>query len=137
MASASAAASASTSAAASASAAASTFASSLLTAQEFMMEPARYTPFPDLRSSPIRAGHDHARHSTSVVVEAPHDVLVIAWAMLLRSYTEDVAPTFKVYASSVTVDTANWASPVVKYLKSIEGERLTGILTHKAGPSID
>lgn len=96
-----------------------------------MMKPARYTLFPDLCSSPIRAGHDHAQCSTSLVVEVPHDVLVIAWAILLRSYTEDVTPTFRVHARSATVDTSSWASPVVKYVTTVEGERLTGILTQE------
>lgn len=96
------------------------------------MKPGRYTPFPDLCSSPIRAGYDHAQHSTSLVVEAPHDVIVIAWAILLRSYTEDVTPTFRVHARSVTVDTSSWASPVVKYVTTVEGERLTGILSPEA-----
>lgn len=97
------------------------------------MKPAKYTPFPDLCSSSICAEHDRAQSSTSLVVEAPDDVFVIAWAMLLRSYTEDVTPTFKVRARSVTVDTSNWASPVVNYLTAVEGERLTAILTHEVG----
>lgn len=101
------------------------------------MMPARYTTFPDLCSSPIHTGHGSAQHSTSLVVEAPHDVLVIAWALLLRSYTEDVTPTFRVSARSATVDTSNWASPAVNYLTTIEGERLTGIVTHEAGSPID
>lgn len=102
-----------------------------------MMESARYTPFPDLCSSPIRAGHDPAQRATSLVLEAPHDVLVVAWAMLLRSYTEDVTPTFKVYERTATVDTLNWASPVVKYLATGEGERVTGMVTQMVGFSID
>ena len=93
------------------------------------MKPARYTSFPDLCSSPIPTGHHHAQCSTSLVVEAPHHVLVIAWAFLLRSYTEDVTPTFRVHARSATVDTSSWASPAVKYVTTTEGERLTGILT--------
>lgn len=101
-----------------------------------MMKPARYTPFPDLCSSPIRHGHDPAQRSTSLLVEAPHDVLVIAWAMLLRSYTEDVTPTFKVHARSVTVDTSDWTLPIVNYITTTEGERLTGVVSPEAGFSI-
>lgn len=100
-----------------------------------MMKPARYTLFPDLCSSPIRHGHDPAQRSTSLVLEAPLEVLVIAWAVLLRSYTEDVTPTFKVHARNVTVDTSNWSLPIVNYITTTEGERLTGILSPEVGLS--
>lgn len=101
------------------------------------MKSARYTLFPNLCSSAIRPDQDPAQHSTNLVLEAPHEVLVIAWAMLLRSYTEDINPNFKVYARSANVDTSDWASPVVNYLTTVEGERFTGIVTYKAGFSID
>lgn len=102
------------------------------------MTPARFTRFPYLFSSrPIGTGDQLSQSSVDVAVETPLEILVVSWALLLRFYTEEVAPTFKVHGSSVTVEISDWAAPVVSNVTVVEGERFTGIVDENVGYPVD
>ena len=102
------------------------------------MKPARFTRFPDLCSSrPIETGDHLTQRSVDVALGAPFEILVISWAILLRFYTEETAPTFKIYGRSVTVEVSDWAAPVVSDVTAVEGERFTGIVDEEVGYSAD
>lgn len=93
----------------------------------------RYTQFPNLFSSrPNWTGEDSAHQSTDFHAEASSKILAVAWAILLRSFTEEVAPIFRLYNNNVTVDTSGWASPVVHHVTEVEGDFSTGILDKQA-----
>lgn len=93
----------------------------------------RYTQFPNLFSSrPNWSGKDSAHLSLNFHAEASSETLTVAWAILLRSFTEDVAPIFRVYNNNVTVDTSDWASPLVHHVSKVEGDFSTGILDEQA-----
>lgn len=93
----------------------------------------RYTQFPNLFSSrPNWTGEDYANQSIDFHAEASSETLTVAWAILLRSFTDEVAPIFRVYNSNVTVDTSDWASPLVHPGTEVEGDFSTGILDQQA-----
>lgn len=96
----------------------------------------RYTQFPNLFSSrPNWTGEAsvHPAHlSFNFHAEASSETLTVAWAILLRSFTEELAPIFRVYNNNVAVDTSDWASPQVHHVSRVEGDFSTGILDEQA-----
>lgn len=93
----------------------------------------RYTEFPDLYSStPERTEGDPISTSISLNPEH-HPYLVIAWAILLRCYTEENLPIFRVHGDNVLVDTSDFTSPVVRNVTGVYGLRYTGIFDIQAG----
>lgn len=93
----------------------------------------RYTQFPNLYPTrPNWTGEASAHTSLKFHAEASSETLTVAWAILLRSFTEEVAPIFRVYNKNVAVDTSDWASPLVHYVSKVEGEFSTGILDKQA-----
>ena len=78
------------------------------------------------------ATDDVSPNSIDFLVQASLDVLVIAWAIVLRCYTEEATPTFRINGDSVTVDVLSEASPEVIHMTAVEGERYTGIFTEGA-----
>lgn len=93
----------------------------------------RYTQFPNLFSSrPNWIGEDSDHQSIDFHAEASSETLTVAWAILLRSFTEEVAPIFRVFNNDVTVDTSDWASPPVHLVTKVEGDFSTGILDQQA-----
>lgn len=93
----------------------------------------RYTQFPNLFSSrPIWTGEDSAHQSIDFHAEASSETLTVAWAILLRSFTEEVNPIFRVYNNNVTVDTSDLDSPLVHQVIKVEGDFSTGILDKQA-----
>lgn len=98
----------------------------------------RYTQFPNLFSSrPNWTGEDSAHQSIGFDAEASSETLTVAWAILLRSFTEEVAPIFRVYNNNVTVDISDWALPLVHHVAKVEGDFSTGILDKQASFPID
>ena len=96
--------------------------------------PLKYTEFPDLYSSTTPDSREDRTSSTSLElnVERRPD-LVVAWAILLRCYTEETQPTFKVHGDDVRVDLSDLTSPSVKNVTGAEGFRYTGIWGIQAG----
>lgn len=93
------------------------------------MMPARFTPFPHLsRSRPRESGGHRSQISIDLEADTSLEILVVSWAILLRFYTEETSPTFKVLGNSVTIDTLDYAAPVVSSVATVEGERFTGIV---------
>lgn len=96
----------------------------------------RYTQFPNLFSSrPNWTGEASAHLSINFHAEASSETLTVAWAILLRSFTEEVVPIFRVYNNNVAVDTSDWASPLVHHVSKVEGDFSTGILDEQASYS--
>lgn len=96
----------------------------------------RYTQFPNLFSSrPNWTGKDSTHLSLNFHAGASSETVTVAWAILLRSFTEEVAPIFRVYNNDVTVDTSDLASPLVHHVSAVEGDFSTGIIDEQASYS--
>ena len=95
----------------------------------------RYTEFPNLHAArQPPAPTTGVGRSSSFALEAPLRHLIRSWAFLLRGYTHEDAPTFRVDAESVTVNTLDGQSSEIKYVPGCEQGKYTGICTTEACP---
>lgn len=101
-----------------------------------MMAAMRFTEFPNLsHSNNPRVETGVAERVIEVGVDnSPHH-LAISWAILLRAYTEEQSPIFKINGRSVTVNILDSATPTVQDVVDVQGSRFTGISELKAGVS--
>jgi hypothetical protein len=101
-----------------------------------MMAAARFTEFPNLSHSKNPRGISGvAERAIEVGVDnSPHH-LAISWAILLRSYTEEHSPIFKINERNVTVNTLEGSTPSVQDVVDVQGSRFTGISQLEAGVS--
>lgn len=97
----------------------------------------RYTEFPNLKAveEELLEDVDH-QISTHVSAEVNLDLLLISWAILLRSYTEEKAPVFRIHEDSVVVNTSDLASTVISKVSPVEGYKYTGIVGLDVSPCI-
>lgn len=69
-----------------------------------------FTHFPSLHDT-INPGEKNAVLSAAWPSNLPRDLLILSWALLLRSYTGDAAPVFSLEGKAIQVDLklGSWA----------------------------
>lgn len=93
-----------------------------------------YTVFPNLYAGQNPCLEEIApQEAIKCTLDAPLDLLIISWAILLQSYTEEATSVFRVHGQSLAVETLDWISPVVKNVTSVQGYRYTGIFGQDVG----
>ena len=100
-----------------------------------MADDLRYTSFPDL--SPVLAPperlQDAAERTLTIAdVSLPSDVVIHAWASLLRRYTRDETPIFRLDGKAVRVQTSDNGHPTVdaEIPEPPANGNLTGLFIH-------